>query len=63
MDILRSMTVHAAELPGLADERGRIEPSYRADIIALSMSPLDDITNIATVEFVMKDGSIVRLQP
>lgn len=63
MEILSSMTVHAAELLGMAGERGRIEPSYRADIIALSVSPLDDITNISTVHFVMKGGAVVRSQP
>lgn len=63
MEVLRAMTANAAELLGVADERGRIEPGFRADIVALSKDPLDDIAHVATVHFVMKDGRVVRSDP
>lgn len=63
MDVLRAMTANAAELLGVADERGRLEAGYEADIVALSRNPLDDISHVETVRFVMKDGAIVRSDP
>jgi len=63
MDVLEAMTADAAELLGVADERGRLEAGYAADIVALSKDPLEDINNVGTVHFVMKDGDVVRSDP
>ena len=54
------MTLYAAELLGIEKERGVLEKSYYADIIALKNNPLDDIEAIKTVQFVMKEGIIIR---
>ena len=59
-DILRAMTTKAAELLGMARERGAIKPGYAADLIAMSGNPLSDIMALKRVAFVMKDGKIVR---
>jgi len=58
--ILQTMTINAAELLGIERERGVLEQSYYADIIGLKNNPLDDIEAIKTVQFVMKEGKIIR---
>lgn len=58
--ILQAMTINAAELLGIGKERGVLEQSYYADIIALKNNPLDDIEAIKTVQFVMKEGKVIR---
>jgi imidazolonepropionase-like amidohydrolase len=35
---------------------GTIEKGKRADLLVLDANPLDNISNIRTVRFVMKDG-------
>ncbi|MFD2587331.1 amidohydrolase family protein [Croceitalea marina] len=58
--ILQTMTIKAAELLGIDKERGILESSYYADIIAVKNNPLNDIESIRTVHFVMKEGEIIR---
>ena len=58
--ILQSMTINSAELLGLENSRGVLEKSYYADIIALKNNPLDNIDAIKTVQFVMKEGKVIR---
>jgi imidazolonepropionase-like amidohydrolase len=58
--ILQTMTINAAELLGIEKDRGVLEPSYFADIIALKNNPFDDIEAIKTVNFVMKEGKVIR---
>ncbi len=58
--ILQTMTLHAAKLLGIEKERGVLEQSYYADIIALKNNPLNDIEAIKTVQFVMKEGKVIR---
>lgn len=53
-----SATVNAADLCGLLDEIGTLEPGKRADLIALPRSPLDDVSALHEVAFVMKDGVV-----
>ena len=42
------------------DEIGAIEPGRFADIIAVEGDPLDDVTHLQDVAFVMKGGEIVK---
>jgi imidazolonepropionase-like amidohydrolase len=58
--ILQCMTTNAAELLGLENSRGVLEKSFYADIIALKNNPLDNIDAIKTVQFVMKEGKVIR---
>ncbi|ULQ51322.1 amidohydrolase family protein [Flavihumibacter fluvii] len=58
--ILQSMTFNAAELLGIEKERGFLEESYYADIIAVKNNPLVDIDAIKAVHFVMKEGAVIR---
>ncbi len=57
---LKMMTISAADLMGLSDERGAIRPGLAADIIAMPGNPLDDIRALHDVSFVMKDGVVFR---
>lgn len=58
--ILQTMTVNSAELLGLEKSKGVLEKSFDADIIALKTNPLENIENVKTVRFVMKEGKIIR---
>ncbi|MCU7553581.1 amidohydrolase family protein [Alteromonas sp. ASW11-19] len=57
---LRSATVATADLLGVADKLGTLEAGKLADIIAVSGDPLEDITSMEKVSFVMKDGTIYK---
>ena len=53
-------TVNAAELLGQGDELGTIETGKVADLIAVGGNPLDDISILADVSLVIKEGRIVK---
>jgi imidazolonepropionase-like amidohydrolase len=57
---IRSATINAAELMGWSDRVGAIEPGKFADLVAVDTNPLDDITQLEHVHFVMKGGQVVR---
>ncbi len=61
MQAIETATVNAAANLGLADQIGTIETGKAADIIAVASSPLDDITELQRVRFVMRNGVIYRL--
>jgi imidazolonepropionase-like amidohydrolase len=60
MDILRAMTSDAAELLRINKVRGSIAAGLSADLVAMPANPLDDIENLRKIDFVMKNGAIVR---
>jgi imidazolonepropionase-like amidohydrolase len=59
-DLLKFMTTSAADLLGIAKERGAIAPGLAADIIAMPANPLADTENLRKVNFVVKDGEVIR---
>ena len=61
-DILKSATVHAADLIGYADSLGTIEVGKAADIIAVHGNPLKNIRELLDVDFVMKAGGVVKIK-
>jgi imidazolonepropionase-like amidohydrolase len=60
LDVIRAITVNAAEMLGWQDKVGAIEPGKFADLIAVSGDPVADITELERVRFVMKNGAVVR---
>jgi imidazolonepropionase-like amidohydrolase len=59
-DMLRYMTTAPADLLGISKERGAIAPGQAADIIAMPADPLADTENLRKVNFVMKNGEVIR---
>lgn len=49
-----------AEVLGLEDQIGSVQPGIQADIIAMEGNPLEDITLLQNISFVMKLGEIVK---
>jgi imidazolonepropionase-like amidohydrolase len=60
LDVIRAVTVNAAEMLGWSDRIGTIEPGKFADLIAVTGDPAGDITELERVRFVMKNGEVVR---
>lgn len=60
MDILVSATVNAADLIGMSDSLGTIEPGKHADLVATQVSPLDSIDALLDIGFVMKSGKVMK---
>jgi imidazolonepropionase-like amidohydrolase len=60
MEALMSGTSVAAESLGLGDRIGSLAAGMEADIVATQGNPLDDITAVRHVVFVMKHGKIYR---
>jgi imidazolonepropionase-like amidohydrolase len=58
MQAIQSATINAADLLGWEDRIGSIKPGKLADIIATSENPLDAITALENVKFVMKGGIV-----
>lgn len=59
-EALKSATVSTAELLGISDKLGSLEAGKLADIVAVPGNPLDDITVMENVIFVMKDGTVYK---
>ena len=60
MFALQAATTHGAELLHKQDQFGRIAVGRGADVIAVPGNPLDDITVMQHVSFVMKDGVVYK---
>ena len=61
-EAIKAATVNAAALLGLSDV-GTLEPGKRADLIAVAGDPLQDVTVLKRVTFVMKDGKVEKNGP
>jgi imidazolonepropionase-like amidohydrolase len=59
-DAIRSATLWAVDLLDIKD-RGKLEANKLADIIAVPGNPLDDISLLEQVSFVMKDGNTYKM--
>ena len=57
---IQAATVVNAEMMGWQDQIGSIEKGKYADLVAVSGDPLQDISELGRVKFVMKGGKIVR---
>jgi len=55
---IQAATVNAAEMLGLTESVGTLQAGKRADLIATSGSPLQDISELTRVRFVMRAGVV-----
>lgn len=60
LQAIQSATVGAAEHLKISAEAGRIAPGMPADLIAVAGDPLNDVTELERVRFVMKGGQVFR---
>ncbi len=60
MQAIQSATRVAADLLGMSDQLGTLEAGKLADIVAVPGNPLNDITAMERVSFVMKNGEVYR---
>lgn len=58
--VLQADLLTGARLMGMADSIGQLKPGFYADIVALPGNPLEDISIVERVRFVMKGGEIIR---
>jgi imidazolonepropionase-like amidohydrolase len=59
-DALRASLVNGARLLGWQDQIGQLKPGFFADIIAVPGNPLEDISTLKHVGFVMKNGVVYK---
>jgi len=59
IEAIQASTINTAELFGL-NNIGEIKESFDADIVAVMGNPLDDITLLENIDFVMKEGQIIK---
>jgi imidazolonepropionase-like amidohydrolase len=57
---IQAGTLHGAKLLGWENQIGALKPGYFADVIAVQGNPLEDISALEKVTFVMKAGAIYR---
>jgi len=57
---LQMATINAAELLGRDNEVGTVAPGKYADLVAVPGNPLDDISIMSRVNFVMKAGVVYK---
>lgn len=62
MDTLIAATRNGADMMGLLDVLGTVEEGKLADLVVLADNPLDNISNIRTVQMVFKDGISVEME-
>ncbi|MDK2883018.1 MAG: hypothetical protein PWP58_1354 [Bacillota bacterium] len=60
MQALEAGTRVSAELLGIADKVGTLEPGKLADVVVVAGNPLDDIKAVREVRLVIKEGRIVK---
>lgn len=60
VEAIRSATVHASELLGESQNLGSLESGKFADIIAVKGNPLEDVSLLEDVSFVMKAGKVYK---
>jgi imidazolonepropionase-like amidohydrolase len=58
--VLQADLIEGAKLLGWEEQIGQLKPGFFADVVAVPGNPLEDITTVEHVNFVMKGGAVVR---
>ena len=61
MEAIQSATTVAAESLGMVGDTGAVAAGYFADVIAVEGDPLEDVSVLENVTFVMKGGQVYKL--
>ena len=59
LQAIQTSTINNAALFGLENDIGQIKDGFYADIIAVKGNPLENIDELETIRFVMKDGDVI----
>ena len=59
LQAIQASTINNAALFGLENDIGQIKNGFYADIIAVKGNPLENIHELETIRFVMKDGDVI----
>jgi imidazolonepropionase-like amidohydrolase len=60
LQAIQAATINASDLLGWSGKVGSLDPGAWADIVAVDGDPLEDVTTLERVKFVMKGGEVVR---
>src|SRR5262249_8353156 len=60
MAAIQAATSKSAEMLSMSGQLGVVAPGAYADVIAVSGDPLQDVSVLKNVSFVMKDGAVYR---
>jgi len=60
LQAIQTATINASDLLGRTSTIGTLEPGKYADLIAVDGDPLQDVTTLERVKFVMKGGDVVK---
>ena len=58
--ILQALTTNPARLLGVDKDRGALKTGMKADIVAFADNPLEKITTVKNVTFVMRNGKVYK---
>ncbi len=58
LEMIRTGTITAAQIMGMEDDIGSLEPGKLADLVILNKNPMDDIHNTNAIRSVMKAGTL-----
>ena len=58
--VLQADMIEGAKVLGWESQIGQLKPGFYADVVAVPGNPLDDITVVEHVTFVMKNGAVIR---
>ena len=59
---IKTATINAAELLGMSSSLGTLEKGKSADIVAVDGNPLESISELKNITFVMKEGAVYKTQ-
>jgi imidazolonepropionase-like amidohydrolase len=60
LEVIKIATKNGAQALGIEEDVGTIEPRKQADMLILSDSPVDDISNTKKIEAVVNNGHIIE---
>ena len=60
LQALQSATIEAARMMNMDKDVGALRAGSYADVVAVAANPIDDISALRRINFVMKGGEVIR---